>query len=147
MGEMIDRNSTSQTVDFFPSVQFMGCTKNNAIMSSYINYLETLVSTDFTSESVFLGQAARWMYGVVEQGQVRLIKASQLGVQDNCGKPITLESLMGNTYVQLCSDALGMYVPYDEILKRTAYQWFARLSAKQVLESDTVVGKHLLITR
>jgi hypothetical protein len=41
----------------------------------------------------------------------------------------------------------GLYIPADEILKRTAFQWFARLSAKQALASDTIIGKYLLIAR
>jgi len=38
----------------------------------------------------------------------------------------------------------GVYVPSCEILKRSKFEWFARLSVKQVLESDTIVGKLLL---
>jgi hypothetical protein len=36
-------------------------------------------------------------------------------------------------------------IPSDEILKRINYQWFARLSAKQVVESDTIIGNYLLV--
>jgi hypothetical protein len=31
------------------------------------------------------------------------------------------------------------------VLSRTKYAWFARLSGRQVLESNTIVGKYLLI--
>jgi len=40
-----------------------------------------------------------------------------------------------------------LYIPADEILKRNNYNWFARLSAKQALDSDTTIGKYLLIVR
>ena len=49
--------------------------------------------------------------------------------------------------VELDSTAVGLYIPADEILRRTAFQWFARLSAKQALDSDTMIGKYLLISR
>ena len=32
-------------------------------MANFCNYLEALASTDYTSESDFLGQANRWLYG------------------------------------------------------------------------------------
>jgi len=54
---------------------------------------------------------------------------------------------MGNTFLNLCDKVQGLYIPADEILKRTAYQWFARQSAKQALNSNTVIGKYLLINR
>ena len=36
-------------------------------------------------------------------------------------------------------------IPEKEILTRTAFRWFGRMNAQQVLESDTFVGKQLLI--
>ena len=45
----------------------------------------------------------------------------------------------------LSPDAAGIYLPAKEILTRTAFRWFGRMNAKQVLESDTVAGKLLLV--
>jgi hypothetical protein len=49
--------------------------------------------------------------------------------------------------LQRCVRGNLLYIPADEILKRNNYQWFARLSAKQALASDTTIGKYLLIMR
>ena len=144
VGELLDRNSTSETTNFFPSPKFMGCHKNNSVMANYIAYLETIVSSDFTAESEFLGQSARWLK---MQPNINMVPAEQMGVKDTKGAAITLDGLMGNSFIPLHPSALGVYVPYDEILNRTAYQWFVRLSAKQVLESDTTLGKYILISR
>jgi len=38
-----------------------------------------------------------------------------------------------------------MYIPADKILLRTNLQWFARLSAEQVLQSNTVIARYLLL--
>jgi hypothetical protein len=51
---------------------------------------------------------------------------------------------MSDIFIDLSCDAVGVYVPEDEILKRKAYQWFPRLSTGQVLESSTNIGKLLL---
>jgi hypothetical protein len=39
----------------------------------------------------------------------------------------------------------GILIPADEVLKRNNYEWFARLSAKQVMESNTIIGNYLLL--
>jgi len=52
---------------------------------------------------------------------------------------------LGDTFINLSGKVRGLYIPADEILKRTKYQWFARLSAKQLSTSDTMVGKYMAI--
>lgn len=149
VGELADRTTTSSQVNFFPNTKFMGCAKDCALMREYIAFLEPLISTDYTNESDFLGAYGHWCYKKITapQSEMNVITAEQLGVQDNQGKQITIETLIGNTFIELSPKALGLYIPADEILRRTAFQWFARLSAKQALESDTMIGKHLLISR
>ena len=78
---------------------------------------------------------------------MNIIPAQLVGVSDIDGKQVTIERLMSNTFLNLCDKVQGLYIPADEILKRTAYQWFARQSAKQALNSNTVIGKYLLINR
>lgn len=147
IGELINRKSMPEQMNFFPSTKFMGCAKQCEMMKEYMTYLETLISVDYTSESDFLGSSNRFCYEKIRQGKMNMISADELGVKDNKGKPITLEMLIGNTFLELASNAQGLYIPADEILKRTNLQWFARLSAKQALESDTIVGKFLLTSR
>jgi|688.fasta_scaffold183481_2 hypothetical protein len=146
VGELVDRNSTSQQVNFFPNTKFMGCEKENSTMKDYIAYLETMNSTDYTDESNFLGAYGRWCNEKIVNGEMNLLTADQLGMKDTLGKPVTIERLMGNTYIDLPGTVKGLYIPADEILKRTAFQWFARLSAKQALVSDTIISKYLVIS-
>ena len=48
-------------------------------------------------------------------------------------------------FIKLNDEALGLYIPWNELINRTSLQWFVRLSPQQVLESDTIIGKQLLI--
>ena len=146
VGELVDRNSTSQQVNFFPNTKFMGCEKENSTMKDYIAYLETMNSTDYTDESNFLGAYGRWCNEKIVNGEMNLLTADKLGMKDTLGKPVTIERLMGNTYIDLPGTVKGLYIPADEILKRSAFQWFARLSAKQALASDTIISKYLVIS-
>jgi hypothetical protein len=147
--EMLSRNSASSIVDFFPSPKIMGCVKNCVNMEKYVNHLEILVSNDFTDESNFVGECEKWLFSEIQKSKtcgIRLIKSEALGLKDEKGHAITIESLMGSTYVHLSSESLGIYIPSDEISKRVKYEWFCRLSTKQVLESETIIGKLILTT-
>ena len=147
VGEMVSHTDVSDKVNFFPNTKFMGCQKECSTMSDYINYLEINTSTDFTAESQFIDVYGRWCYEKIKRGEMNLIPADMLGVKDTSGKPISIEMLIGNNFITLSERVQGLYIPSDEIIRRTAYQWFARLSAKQALESNTTIGKYLLINR
>jgi len=147
VGELVPHTDVSKQTSFFPSTKFMGCERGCTMMSNYISYLEINTSTDFTAESHFTDAYGRWCYEKITRGDINIIPADMLGVKDMAGKPVTLEVLMSNNFLNLSERVQGLYIPADEILKRNAYQWFARLSAKQALESDTTIGKYLLINR
>lgn len=144
VGEFMDRNSTSVNNLFYPTTKLMGCTKNNKLMSEYIEYLQNLISLDYTSESDFLGSNEEWCNNKIITNEINIIKADMLGVKDRENKPISIERLIGNSFIDLYDNIYGVYIPEDELLKRKQFQWFARLSIKQVLESDTNIGKYLL---
>jgi hypothetical protein len=147
VGELATRTDVADKVNFFPSTKFMGCQAGCHTMANFISYLEINTSTDFTAESHFLGSYNRWCYEKIQKGEMTMIPADMLGAKDTTGKPVTLEILMSNHFLNLSERVQGLYIPADEILKRLAYQWFARLSAKQALASDTMIGKYLLVNR
>jgi hypothetical protein len=146
VGDFNDRNITSVQTQFFPSSKIMGCEKNCPIMAEYIQHMEYLNSTDFTEESNFTCESGKWFYDKILQNQVKIISADKLGMKTINGKPITVEMLINDSFIDISQDAVGVYIPEDEILKRTNYQWFARLSTVQVLDSNTNVGKLLLVS-
>lgn len=145
VGEFMDRNVTSVSRPTFVNPRMMGCKANCELMKQYTSYLELIASSDYTNESVFLGNASRWCENEINKGNMKAIKASSLGVVDKNNELVTIERLMGSTFVELPSDAIGLYIPEKEILTRTAFRWFGRMNAQQVLESDTFIGKQLLI--
>ena len=147
VGEMLTRNDVSDKIDYFPDTKFMGCKKECPMMSKYINHLEIIASTDFTSESQFIGSIGRWCFEQLTNNEINMIPADLLGMKDSKGNQVILDVLMSNNFINLCDKVQGLYIPADEILKRNAFQWFARLSARQALESDTMIGKYLLINR
>lgn len=145
-GEFVARSDSA--VSFFPDSALMGCTKESPVMQQYIAYLEPLVTSDYTNEYEFLSQNDRWLFKqlVAEPPQLSLLRGSLIGTKTTDGKPVVIEQLLSEEDVDFAEDAYGIYVPADQILNRLAFQWFARLSPQQVLTSNTVVGKYLLLS-
>ena len=145
VGDMLNKNVTSEYSFTLLSKNFIGSRKNNDTIKEYIDYIQKDISTDYTAASIFEGNLDRWLYKQEKMGKVSKIPANLLGVKDNDGKVVLIENLIGTSFVDFSCNALGIYIPQDEILNRTDFNWFARLSADQAIKSDTTIGKLLLI--
>ena len=149
VGELLRDGTTCSSDDpnhSHASSAFMGCKKNSSTMNEYIRHLERLNSTDYTAESAFLGEDTKWFLEQISENKLKLVEGKMLGVRHADGGVMTLEQLLGNSYVDVESDAVGIYIPENEILRRSKYQWFARLSTGQALTSDTILGKYLVLS-
>ena len=56
-----------------------------------------------------------------------------------------VDQLLEQDYIRFIPKIYGIWIPANEILERTHYQWFARLSRKQVLEGNTILSKYILL--
>jgi hypothetical protein len=141
---MINRGSSSVSSTMFPTTKILGCKKKCATMGQFVTYLEALVSTDYTNEMDFLEQSNRWLH---DNDKVNVVCGKLFGSEDNDGKRVGIDRLMGSTFINFSPDKYAIYIPGDEILSRTKYEWFARLSQEQLRNCDTIVAKQLLIAQ
>jgi hypothetical protein len=144
--ETNDKNVTSSTYDFYPNISFCGAPKETKMVSQLIDFIQRTISTDFTAESKFLGSFDRWCESRIKNRQINKIDGSKIGIKTLDDTPIKIDDLMSNHYLKLLPDTYGILIPADEILNRVHYQWFASLSQKQVIESDTIIGNYLLLS-
>lgn len=98
-------------------------------MQKYIEYLEEIVSQDYTNEMDFEGKISKFFYDAVSIKMVNLIKPELVGVKDAESNPILLDDLMSDTTdIQFASENFGLYIPACELLKRRNFGWFVRMS-------------------
>jgi hypothetical protein len=142
MGELRTTSSLAAEKQYSPSTKIMGCKKFDPVMKEYMEYMMALNSKDHTQDMDFTGETTKWW--MAKAAAVSVIPAEELGVKTTTNKPVLIEELMADQDIPLSPTAAGMYIPEHDILKRSKFQWFARLSPKQVLESHTLVGKYLL---
>ena len=143
--ENIDRNITSSMYDFYPDIRFMGAIKENETIGGLVEYMQRKISNDFTEQSIFLGDFNHWIYNQIKKNKALLIDGKDVGVKNMEDQPILLEDLLSENYIDFYSDMYGIWIPASDILKMRKYEWFSRLSARQVLEANTMLSKYILV--
>ena len=141
-----DKNITSESYSFYPNIYFCGANKNNYMVGQIIDFMLRVYSSDYTAESVFLGDVNRFCENKIKNGQINLIDGINIGIKNIDDEPILIEDLMAVEYLKLYPGTYGILIPADDILSRLKYQWFSRLSHKQVLESNTIIGNYILLS-
>lgn len=146
VGEFANKNITSQygVSNFYTSTKLMGCNKGNETMIELNKQIEILVSSDYTNEMEFQAKINSLCNKFVIENKANIIRSCDLGIKTSRGELVVIDDLLGNTFIDFKKKLYGVYIPADEILKRTKFEWFARMSIPQVLESDTIIGKLLL---
>lgn len=142
---LINRTSSADYSNMLPTTKILGCKKNSATMKEFTSYLEILTGTDYTNEADFLGKSNTWLNLKHKQKKITLICGKLFGAEDIEGNEINVDRLMGDSFIKFSANKYAIYIPDDEIVKRTKYQWFARLSQQQLRNCDTILAKHLLI--
>lgn len=144
--EAINRttNVAIKSAPFIPDTYFMGAKKNNPVIKEYIDYLGIRSkSGHITRVYEFLGDTAVGCAGTIEMGRMNLIGGEYIGIKTKKRKPVLIEELLEDNYLDLQENIYGIYIPQDEILIRPKFSWFAVLTTEQLLETNTFITKHI----
>jgi len=146
VAEFLNNSSDSHIINFMPSTKFIGCIKNCPKMHEFGKHLEILVNLDYTNEININDLINKWLYDQTQKEEIDYIDGKYIGTKDSENKLIDLDRLIGSNYLDLNVNSYGLYIPGDKLLKRCTYNWFVYLNSKEVLESNTNIGKYLLIS-
>ncbi len=140
--EAINRTESHRQMTFISDMFFMGAGRNSEIVFKLIETLKH--SNQFTIEREFMGTENKWLNQAISDHKIDLVGGDKIGIKTKSGKPILLEDLMEDKFLDLSADCYGIYIPADEVLRRTKYQWFANISRQQLLdESDAAIVKYI----
>lgn len=134
VGEEI--NHAVQSTTFVPGMTFMGSSKKCPLMKKCVDYLETLYLTK-TQQMDFQGD----IHSYLKTCGCTILDGAKLGIKHPHGAPILLQEIVDTHPLVLPECAYGLYVPRDELLKRPKFEWFARMSTTQLLESPMAFSK------
>ena len=143
--EKINRSVDLSQTMYSPNIHFMGAKKNDETIKALVEYLkQRSQNPHFSSESKFTGDTSSWCAHAIKIGQMTLVNGKMIGVKTQKGKPILLENLMEEDYLDISPETYGIYIPAHEILRRHKYQWFALLSSEDVFKTNAVIAKYLM---
>ena len=129
---------------YAPDPRFMACVPNSPSMLQLVHHLERLNSVDYTEQQDFEGSTQEFCKQLVDQQYIVIVNAKHIGVQTKNKKPIDLSDLMISNELDFCNELYGILIPQEELLSRTQYQWFLRLTPEEVLTSNTIIAKYML---
>jgi hypothetical protein len=137
--ESVNRGITHDQVSYFPNIRMMGAKKNNTIMKQLVEYQEYLF-LDKTAQSDFIDNVHLWC-----NRNATIVDGNYIGIKKITGEPVTVDELLGTTPIDYPDSFLyGIYIPQDEVLKRSKYNWFARMSTDQILKSQLMISKYMI---
>jgi len=119
--------------------------KENKAIGKYLDYLfERSRMTHFSNEYEFVGDVQHWCMQAFLSGEMNIIDGELIGIKTRrTKKPVLLEHLLEEADLDLSQHNCGIYLPADELLSRTKYQWFAVLSAEEIARSRLAIAKHM----
>jgi hypothetical protein len=137
--ENINRTVTHDQESYLPDVKMMGCRKKSLLMKKLVDFQETLF-LDKTNQSDFIGNVSLWC----KKQEITIIDGMYIGVKKIDNQPVNVSELLGNNAVSIADCTYGIYLPQEEILHRSKYSWFARMSTQQILKSDLTISKYMI---
>lgn len=129
---------------FTPDITFMGGKKNDPTILELVKALKTRSQNPhFTNEYEFLGDTAQLALSYINTQKMNIIGGELIGIKNQKRKPIVLEDIMEEEYLELDPKCYGIYIPNDEILKRTKYQWFAVMETEELLRTNLSIIQYM----
>ena len=149
------KQARSGRLAFLPELRIFGANKNDPTIKDLVKYLKQKIQVPhFSNESDLLGEDGYWCLDQVEAEKINLVGGEVVGVKTKgrtstsrnttgvSSKPILLENLMEEEYLDLSPHCVGITIPDEDILSRTKYQWFAAMDVRDLLEGGSILSKY-----
>jgi hypothetical protein len=120
--------------------------KRSETLKKLIYFIEYQVSIDYTDQMKFLGKMNDYLLEEIQKHNVYMFDSGYIGAKTNAGIPIIIDTLMSNNYIELTDTCHGIYIDMYDLLKRTKYEYFPRLSMRQVCEGTSILSKYMLLS-
>jgi hypothetical protein len=143
--ENVNTNISATNNQFYPDTTFFGAKKKNEQLNSFIEYLQRIISSDYTAQSEFLGNFDKWANKMVNKKQINMIPGTDVGTKTIDNNPVLVDDLLSDDYIKFYDGMYGIWIPSETILKRRNYEWFARLSNEQIFQSKFILAKYFVL--
>ena len=131
---------------FTSNIRFMGAPKRSPVIREMAEYLKLRTDNGHASrEADFFGYTSKWVNHEVMREKIRLVDGIHIGIKTLENKAVLLEDLLSSEPLRFCPKrTFGVFIPGDEILRRTWYQWFSVLSVEELLKTELAITQYIL---
>ena len=144
--ETLDHTAYTTKTVYVPDTDFIGCKKRSDEIKHYSEWLEKAISIDYSSEMTFNNTPSKYLNEQVKQRKITLVDGKLIGIKDETGNQVAIEDLFNTKYIQFIDNLLGINVPDKEISLRHSYNWINKITIQDLLNSDLLISKYLLLT-
>jgi hypothetical protein len=146
--ENVNRHTGCKSEVFTPTLAMMGALKNSPVIKEWANHLKEKIKSGQVSEDLNItGEVNRMGIDYTRAGRAMRVDGRFVGVKDNRGRPIGVEKLLGTSYLDVTDgDLYGIWIPREDMLRRTKYRWFSIMSVEEILESSLIIAKYMKLS-
>lgn len=144
-------------LEFAPDIRFFGCRKRkHPLIKEWITDAEKWIAAAHTAPQSmgYRTTFTQWCFLQVQKRQMMLVGADKLGIMaisPSTRRPVPMtvdelfssappESPTGLQQFTLVTSGLGIWIPMDDILLRSKYQWFASISVQEIFDGDYLLA-------
>ena len=129
---------------FIPGLTIFGAEKGDTCILELIEYLKDLnkhghFSDELRVRGLIQYKIKEWVYAQ----KMNMVDGKMIGIKTNKNKQILLEDLCEESYLDLHPRAVGIYIPADEVLKRTKYEWLTNIQPNELLNTNLIIAKYM----
>jgi hypothetical protein len=129
---------------YIPDIYFIGAEKNDESILEIIEYIKTRNRNNhFTEETNFKGEISYMCSDMCKNDKITIINGNKIGIKTEKDKPVLIDDLMSEGYINFTEDLYGIYIPSEEVLCRTKYNWLVERSSEDVLNYNIVLSEYL----
>ena len=133
--------------EFTPDVYFFGSKKNDPIVLSIVKFLKEKISHPFFhEEDNFLGCLNDFCSDMIRSQKLNLVSGEMIGIKTKCKKIITVDELTNEDFIDFNESMYGIYLPIDDFIKRTKYNWFPVMHIQELLDSNMIIAKYFKLS-
>ena len=140
VAEIVNKSSVSH-LSTITSTVFAGSSKNNKELKQYIDQYSRDIENDFGEQSLHFNT------NYITKNNIYYLDGKYIGVKDKFNNYINLEDLMQTKPIILDENAIGIYIPHDQLIKRKKYNWYCYLNFEQVLKCNAFISYYMVSTK
>ena len=136
--EKYNNTITYDEKGFICDDKMMGCLKYNKEMGELSENMNEQLSIDKEEED--------FLEAMHDDFKINVLDGKLIGVKDNKDEAIEIRHLLGATPIDFNFNKYGVLIDEKTLDKSIKYEWFNRSSKEQIFESNTELGKEILLS-